>query len=57
MLVLVGALGLLIDGFAERRAEPYTKALVELSGKHGAAEDSSPRPALHSSSPSETEVG
>lgn len=29
-LILLGAIGLLIDGFAERRAEPYTAALVRL---------------------------
>lgn len=30
-LILIGALGLLIDGFAERRAEPYTTALQEIA--------------------------
>ncbi|MDH3201336.1 MAG: hypothetical protein OEM15_10635 [Myxococcales bacterium] len=30
-LILFAAIGLFIDGFAERRAEPYTKALEELS--------------------------
>lgn len=30
-LVLAGAIGLLIDGFAERRAIPYTAALEELA--------------------------
>jgi len=29
---LVGAMGLLVDGFAERRAEPYTAALEEIAG-------------------------
>lgn len=29
-LILLGAIGLLIDGFAQRRAEPYMAALVEL---------------------------
>lgn len=29
-LILIAALGLLIDGFAERRAVPYTKALQEI---------------------------
>ena len=29
VLILVGALGLLIDGFAERRAVPYTAALEQ----------------------------
>ncbi|MGI9305602.1 MAG: hypothetical protein ACR2RB_23285 [Gammaproteobacteria bacterium] len=31
MLILAGGIGLLIDGFAERRAEPYTAALQALS--------------------------
>ncbi|MCB1139687.1 MAG: hypothetical protein KDK23_13065 [Leptospiraceae bacterium] len=30
VLILAAALGLLIDGFAERRAEPYTKALESI---------------------------
>ena len=30
-LILIGALGLLIDGFAERRAEPYTESLQQLA--------------------------
>lgn len=30
-LVLVAAMGLLIDGFAERRARPYTQALEEVA--------------------------
>jgi hypothetical protein len=34
VLVLVGAIGFLIDGFAERRAVPYTSALVELAKHH-----------------------
>lgn len=34
-LVLVGAIGFLIDGFAERRARPYTAALEALAAKHG----------------------
>ncbi|AOY64523.1 hypothetical protein Xgly_01915 [Xanthomonas citri pv. glycines] len=33
-LVLLGAIGLLIDGFAERRAVPYTAALVRLDAEH-----------------------
>lgn len=33
-LMLLGAIGLLIDGFAERRAEPYTAALVRLKAAH-----------------------
>ena len=32
VLILAAALGLLIDGFAERRAGTYTKALEELNG-------------------------
>ena len=32
-LILIGGIGLLIDGFAERRAEPYTQALDALSVK------------------------
>ena len=31
VLILVGAVGLLIDGFAERRAAPYTKALQSIA--------------------------
>jgi len=34
-LLLVGSLGFLIDGFASRRAVPYTTALVELAGRGG----------------------
>lgn len=34
-LLLVGALGFLIDGFASRRAVPYTAALTELAGRRG----------------------
>ena len=41
-LVLVGALGLLLEGSVDRRAEPYTKALVELGDRHGVAKDTSP---------------
>jgi hypothetical protein len=33
VLILAGALGLLIDGFAERRAEPYTTALEEIAAQ------------------------
>ena len=32
-LILISAIGLLVDGFAERRAEPYTAALEEIAGK------------------------
>jgi len=38
-LVLAGALGLLIDGFAERRARPYTAALEAQARQHGVAVD------------------
>ena len=31
VLILAGAIGLLIDGFAERRAVPYTTALEEMA--------------------------
>ena len=33
-LILVGAIGFLIDGFAERRAQPYTEALEALAAEH-----------------------
>jgi len=36
-LVFFGAVGLLIDGFAERRARPYTEALEGLAKEMGAA--------------------
>lgn len=42
VLVLVGAIGLLVDGFAERRAEPYTKALVELADNNPDAKQGPP---------------
>jgi hypothetical protein len=32
-LILIGGLGFVIDGFASRRAIPYTAALVELAGR------------------------
>jgi len=35
VLILVGAVGFLIDGFAERRARPYTSALIELAERVG----------------------
>lgn len=35
-LMLVGAIGFLIDGFAERRARPYTQALQTLAAEHPA---------------------
>jgi hypothetical protein len=41
-LMLIGAVGLLIDAFAERRAEPYTAALVELARQRPAAPDGGP---------------
>lgn len=34
-LILAGAIGFLIDGFAERRARPYTAALQALAAEHG----------------------
>lgn len=34
-LILIGAAGFLIDGFAERRARPYTAALETLAAEHG----------------------
>ena len=33
-LILIGALGLIVDGFAERRAAQYTEALRELAEQH-----------------------
>lgn len=33
VLILISAMGLLIDGFAERRAEPYTAALQEIAAQ------------------------
>jgi len=33
-LILIGAVGFLIDGFAERRARPYTEALEALAAEH-----------------------
>lgn len=36
-LIAVGAMGFLIDGFAERRARPYTAALEALAKEHGVA--------------------
>lgn len=36
-LILIGAVGFLIDGFAERRAQPYTQALQVLSQQHAAS--------------------
>jgi uncharacterized membrane protein len=34
VLVLTGAIGLLIDGFAEQRAVPYTAALEQVAAQH-----------------------
>ena len=34
-IILIGASGFLIDGFAERRARPYTEALEVLAAEHG----------------------
>jgi hypothetical protein len=36
-IILIGAMGFLIDGFAERRARPYTAALEALSAEHDVA--------------------
>ncbi|MER2560430.1 MAG: hypothetical protein ABTQ32_06925 [Myxococcaceae bacterium] len=36
-LLIVGAMGFLIDGFAERRSRPYTAALEALAQQHGVA--------------------
>jgi hypothetical protein len=36
-LILIGAVGFLIDGFAERRARPYTEALEALSAESSRA--------------------
>ena len=33
-IILIGAMGFLIDGFAERRARPYTEALQILAAEH-----------------------
>jgi len=33
-IILIGAVGFLIDGFAERRARPYTEALQILAAEH-----------------------
>lgn len=43
-LILVGAIGFLIDGFAERRARPYTAALETLAAEQpgGVGADSEP---------------
>ena len=35
-IILIGAMGFLIDGFAERRARPYTEALQALAAEHEA---------------------
>lgn len=34
-IILIGAVGFLIDGFAERRSRPYTAALEALGTQHG----------------------
>jgi hypothetical protein len=41
-LLLVGAIGFLIDGFASRRAEPYLTALAQLSSPEGSRPASQP---------------
>lgn len=38
-IILIGALGFLIDGFAERRSRPYTAALEALATQHGVPVD------------------
>jgi len=45
MLLLGGAIGLLIDGFAERRAEPYTQALQEITST-STSPGTDPQPSL-----------
>ncbi len=40
-LILAGAIGFMIDGFAERRARPYTSALVELAEQHRIVQETS----------------
>ena len=42
VLILAASIGLLIDGFAERRAIPYTSALEEISMQHQDVSESSP---------------
>lgn len=45
-LVMLGAIGLLIDGFAQRRAEPYMEALVQLdTAQRSSADPNATRPA------------
>ena len=34
-MILVGAIGLLIDGFAERREVPYTQMIELIAEEHG----------------------
>lgn len=41
-LIIAGAFGFLIDGFAERRARPYTAALEALATEHGVARPEAP---------------
>jgi hypothetical protein len=41
-LILVSALGFMIDGFAGRRARPYTAALEALAAEHGTTTAESP---------------
>ncbi|AEG71173.1 hypothetical protein [Ralstonia solanacearum] len=43
-LILLGAIGLLIDGFAQRRAEPYMAALIQLDAGQQHANTSAGRP-------------
>lgn len=39
-LILISAIGLLVDGFAERRALPYTAALEQIAGTQSTLPDS-----------------
>jgi hypothetical protein len=39
-LILISAIGLLVDGFAERRAEPYTVALEQIAATQSTLLDS-----------------
>jgi TRAP-type uncharacterized transport system fused permease subunit len=45
-LILVAALGFLIDGFAGRRTVPYIQALEQVASEHGPAGDSSSPPEI-----------
>ena len=43
VLILIAAIGFLIDGFAGRRAEPYTVALEQLAKQHQMVIENSPK--------------